>query len=849
MVAAGTLSKYKEEVDKFLISKGLKAKVTGSIHMSLSFTSPGEYMIGGLFPIHFTPMEDVDRLKPVVPDCEKSEFWKNMWTAFQAMRFAIDEINNSTKLLPGITLGYDITDSCFEAVDIQATFKLLSGKQRTELEILNNYTAYQPRVIAVIGPSSTDVAIIIAKVLGFFLVPQISYQASGEILSDKMRFPSFFRTIPSDKNQANAMTLLIQEFHWNWIAVIGSDNEYGRKGVNRVVELASAAGVCIAYQGIITTSPEVVIQVINNISSTVNVTVLFSNELMAQVFFSLVVAQNLTSKVWIVSEAISLSEKIINIPNIESIGTVIGIAIKEGQMAHFKDFLDKPLSCTNPRFMPDSELGESTNSRCSCDQACSQFDWLSAKHLNSVSYRLEKRVSYNVYSAVYAVAHALHNLLQCNAAQCNKIHKILPWQLLHSLKTVKFNLHDHTLYFDEHGDPPTGYDIVLWDWTKNHAHFKTIGFYLPTPRQMNIDSSLINWNWGDNLTPISNCSAMCAPGQKKIQRGIHHCCFDCEDCPSGTFQNQSDPHHCMDCLWQQWSPPKSHHCLERELYYLEWNSAFSIFLLILANGGIVLTITITVIFVCNCDTPVVKSSGGRMCFLMLVSMLCSFSCVYFYIGKPNKVFCQIRQPFFMMSFTICLSCILVRSFQIVCIFKMAAKLPKAHDYWVKYNGQYLFIILSTCVQIVICAVWLIADPPIPKGHIIEKAIILDCNIGNVITFSLGFLYTVFLTVACFLFAYMGRDLPKNYNEAKFIAFSMMICFVYYILYMTSMVTPNQERYTSSIQTFLTVTSAFSVAMGYFLPKCYIILFMPQNNTMAYFQSCIQDYTKRQNGAN
>ncbi|XP_072333831.1 taste receptor type 1 member 1-like [Scyliorhinus torazame] len=778
-----------------------------------------------------------------------SKFRKDMWTAFQAMRFAIDEINNSTKLLPGITLGYDITDSCLEVVDIQASFRFLSGKRRTELEILNNYTAYQPRVIAVIGPPSTDVAITIAKMLGLFLVPQISYLASGEILSDKMRFPSFFRTIPSDKNQANAMSLLIQKFHWNWIAVIGSDNEYGRKGVNKVVELASAAGTCIAYQGIITTSPEVVIQVINNISSTVNVTVLFSNELTAQVFFSLVVAQNLTSKVWIVSEAISLSQEIIKIPNIESIGTVMGIAIKEGQMAHFKEFLDKRVNFTNPRIMPDPGLEENTDSRGSCDQACSQFDWLSAKQLNSILYRLEKRVSYNVYSAVYAIAHALHNLLQCNAAQCDKTHRILPWQLLSSLKMVKFNLHNHTLYFDEHGDPPTGYDIVLWDWTRIHVHFKIIGSYLPTARQINIDSSLIHWSWGDNLTPISNCSAMCDPGQRKIQRGIYPCCFDCEDCPSGTFHNQTDPYHCMDCLWQQWSPPKSPLCLERELYYLEWNSAFSIFLLILANGGIVLTITIAIIFTLNYNTPVVKSAGGRTCFLMLVSMLCTFSCVYFYIGKPSKVFCQIRQPFFLVSFTICLSCILVRSFQIVCIFKMAAKLPKAHDYWVKYNGQYLFIFVSTCVQIVICGVWLIADPPTPKGHIIEKAIILDCNIGNVIAFSLSFLYTVLLTVACFLFAYMGRDLPKNYNEAKFIAFSMMICFVYYILYMTSMVTPNQERYTSSIQTFLTVTSAFSIAIGYFLPKCSIILFIPQNNTMTYFQFCIQDYTKKQNGPN
>ncbi|XP_032903699.1 taste receptor type 1 member 2-like [Amblyraja radiata] len=342
---------------------------------------------------------------------------------------------------------------------------------------------------------------------------------------------------------------------------------------------------------------------------------------------------------------------------------------------------------------------------------------------------------------------------------------------------------------------------------------------------------------------------MCEPGQKKVPRGIFPCCYNCEDCPSGTFLNQSDPYSCVDCLWHQWSPPRSHHCMERELNYLEWHAPFSIFLLTLTNGGLLLTIIIAIIFILNYNTPVVRSAGGRMCFLMLASIICSFSCVFFYIDKPSNAFCQIRQIFFTVSFTICLSCILVRSFQIVCIFKLAAKLPKAHEYWVKYNGQYMFIFLSTFIQIIICTVWMITGPPSTHGHIITKAIVLDCNIGNTIGFSLSFLYTVFLTVACFIFAYMGRDLPKNYNEAKFIAFSMMICFVYYILYMTSMVTPNQERYTSHIQTFLTVTSAFSIALGYFVPKCYIILFMPQNNTMVYFQSCIQDYTKRQNDAN
>lgn len=45
----------------------------------------------------------------------------------------------------------------------------------------------------------------VASVLALFPVPQISYMATSPFLSSKERFPRFFRTVPSDVNQARAM--------------------------------------------------------------------------------------------------------------------------------------------------------------------------------------------------------------------------------------------------------------------------------------------------------------------------------------------------------------------------------------------------------------------------------------------------------------------------------------------------------------------------------------------------------------------------------------------------------------------------------------------------------------------
>lgn len=39
--------------------------------------------------------------------------------------------------------------------------------------------------------------------------------------------------------------------------------------------------------------------------------------------------------------------------------------------------------------------------------------------------------------------------------------------------------------------------------------------------------------------PVSMCSKSCQPGQRKKPVGLHPCCFECMDCPAGTYLNLS----------------------------------------------------------------------------------------------------------------------------------------------------------------------------------------------------------------------------------------------------------------------------------------------------------------------
>lgn len=92
----------------------------------------------------------------------------------QMMRFAVEEINNSSALLPNVTLGYEIHDTCTEAANLHGTLRALGREGRHDVEVLSAPQRYEPRAVAVIGPDSTQLALTTAAILGVFLVPEVS---------------------------------------------------------------------------------------------------------------------------------------------------------------------------------------------------------------------------------------------------------------------------------------------------------------------------------------------------------------------------------------------------------------------------------------------------------------------------------------------------------------------------------------------------------------------------------------------------------------------------------------------------------------------------------------------------
>ncbi|NXG73378.1 TS1R1 protein, partial [Baryphthengus martii] len=565
-------------------------------------------------------------------------------------------------------------------------------------EVLPDFCRHQPRAVAVIGPDSTRLALTTAAILGVCLVPEISYEASSATLSLKRFYPSFLRTIPSDGQQVKAIFLLLQRFGWTWVALLGSDNAYGRESLDALYKLLTVNDVCVAYRGIIPVnadagSPELhdLVRILMDVR--VNVTVVFSNRQSARPFFEVVVQRNVTGMVWVGSEDWSLAQTIWQVPGIPSIGSVIGMTVEKTEptlLERFKSWKKAEESAAAEGAGSRAATGAVEGSgHLDCTQRCT-----SCPSLATTPDTYDAQASFSVYAAVYAVAHGLHRLLGCGVGACAR-RTVYPWQLLPHIKQVNFTLYKSRISFDANGDIRKGYDIVMWNWSGPSWAFNVIGKFRGSPDRLSIEQDKALWHTGDHQAPSSVCAEACRPGEKRLQRSRHRCCFSCVACPSGTFLNRSDLYSCQPCGADEWAPTRSEACFNRTLEFLSWSEPISWVLLTLTVLLMLLLAGLAVLFAQNASTPVVKSAGGKMCFLMLGSLACACSSFFCYFGEPARHTCLLRLPLFNIGFTLFLSCVATRSFQIICIFKLNARWPALYAAWLRVRGPVLFVAGST----------------------------------------------------------------------------------------------------------------------------------------------------------
>uniref|UniRef100_A0A3Q3B8Q2 Extracellular calcium-sensing receptor-like n=1 Tax=Kryptolebias marmoratus TaxID=37003 RepID=A0A3Q3B8Q2_KRYMA len=796
----------------------------------------GDIMLGGIFYFHssWKNIENTYTQKPLPLECISLNFREFQFA--QAMRFAIEEINNSTDLLPGISLGYHIYDTCGSIVrSIKVALALNNGNDNVST------TSEEPctrpiQVQAIVGETSSSPSTAIATVIGPFHIPLISHFATCACLSDKSKYQSFLRTIPSDYYQSRALAQLVKHFGWTWVGAICTNDDYGNNGMAIFTETAEQLGICLEYSVSFfrTDSTEKLEKIINIIkASTSKVIVAFVSHLDMDVLIHELSNHNLTGYQWVGSESWIFDSQIAAMDKNHILDGAIGLSIPKAHVSGLKEFmLDvKPLnSSNNDLFIEFYEAlfsckfkklqSEKIQTECTGHEDLTGVE-------NSFTEMSLMPILNNVYIGVYAVAHALHNILKCNKT-CNTNVQLYPFTILQHIFKIRFKTKGGLeVYFNEYGDPAAKYEIINWQPRDNGImDFVTVGLYdasLPADKQLNLQNK--------TFVPVSVCSEKCPPGTRKVlQKGKPVCCHDCLRCAEGEMSNFTDSVTCVRCPPESWSNDRRNTCVIKEAVFLSYEEIMGVLLTAAALFGTCMTSAVALIFFRNRKTPLVRANNSELSFLLLFSLTLCFLCSLTFIGRPTEWSCMLRHTTFGITFVLCISCVLGKTMVVLMAFK--ATLPGSNV--MKLFGptqQRLSVLGFTLIQVIICILWLTISPPFPSKNFKEfkDKIILECALGSAVGFWSVLGYIGLLAMLCFIFAFLARKLPDNFNEAKFITFSMLIFCAVWITFIPAYVS-SPGKFSVAVEIFAILASSFGLLICIFIPKCYIMLLKPEKNT-------------------
>ncbi|KAM4709340.1 vomeronasal type-2 receptor 26-like [Discoglossus pictus] len=334
------------------------------------------------------------------------------------------------------------------------------------------------------------------------------------------------------------------------------------------------------------------------------------------------------------------------------------------------------------------------------------------------------------------------------------------------------------------------------------------------------------------LFPQSKCSEICLPGYRKAEiEGKPTCCHQCVSCPEGEISNTTDSDICQTCPDNEWPNEKKDQCRPKVMEFLSYlNDHVAILFLFFSVLFSCLTLLILGIFIFYLDTPIVKANNQNLSFLLLVSIILTYLCVFLFIGRPVDITCQLRHISFGIIFSVAVSSLLAKTIMVYVAFQ-ATKPGRILRKWLDTKLSNSIVIVSSSIQVIFCVSWLVISPPYQEMnmHSDPGKIIVQCNEGSAFAFYSVLGYMGLLAAVSFVIAFYTRALPESFNEAKFITFSMLVfCSVWIAMIPAYLSTKGKQMV--AVEIFAILASNTGLLGCIFFPKCYIILFRSEMNT-------------------
>ncbi|EYB97842.1 hypothetical protein Y032_0136g1956 [Ancylostoma ceylanicum] len=780
----------------------------------------GDLMLGGVFPVH---------TKSQNPDEPCGEIAETRGVhRVEAMLYALDQINAQKDFLRGYKLGALILDSCSNpayALNQSLEFvRDMIGSSDASDYVCSDGSDPRTRsinkkknVVAVVGASYSSVTVQIANLLRLFRIVQVSPASTNADLSDKSRFEYFARTVPSDDYQAMAMVEIAVRFKWTYVSLVYSADEYGELGADAFKKEARKKGICIAIEERIQNKKESFVESIDNLVKKLQpdkkvgarVVVLFVGteyvpELLKHTAERMKLSAGYSKKkiIWLASESWDRNNEkyMIGHNRLAAQGALV-LMLASQKVPSFDEYL-LSLHPGSEKFERNKWLRELWISKYKCS-----FDLPPESTENRCedarqtgdNFHADDKVQF-VIDAVYAIAHALQAMKSkvCpdDAIETSWISRYSKKpDICHAMQNIdgdefyqkyllKVQFQDivgKNFRFSPQGDGPASYTILTYkpksldkkrrvadDDASDGSDYVEIGHWSENNLTIYEDEL---W-WGADQVPFSQCSLECRTGYRKQLIKDEQCCWACSKCDDYEFLINET--HCVACELGWWPTEDRKGCYDMSIAHLKhmrWSSLYSIVPAIFAVIGIIATLFVIVIYIIYNETPVVKASGRELSYLLLISMIMCYAMTFVLLSRPNTIVCAIKRTGIGFAFSCLYAAMLVKTNRIARIFSQAS-LSAQRPLFISPLSQVVMTSMLAGVQLIGSLIWLFVVPPGSRhDYPTRDQVVLTCNVPDH-HFLYSLAYDGILIIACTVYAVKTRKVPENFNETKFIGFSM-----------------------------------------------------------------------------
>ncbi|XP_007644607.1 vomeronasal type-2 receptor 116 [Cricetulus griseus] len=769
-----------------------------------------------------------------------------------AFIFAIEEINRNPHLLPNTSLGFDFYNVQRSEWDfLREAFLWLTGMG---INIPNYTCRRENKAVALLTGVSWATSARIGRLLNLYKYPQLSFGPFDSFLSDRSQFSSLYQTAPRDTSLFFGIVSLMIHFSWSWVGLILIDNHKGIQILSDFREEFQRNKICVAFIKMMSENmiysdyvDEATLRLI--LMSSANVVIFYDDTESAHGILLHPMYLLKTWKVWVMNSQMDIGS-IVDPFVFDSFHGTIYFVHHHDEISDFRKFMQ---TYTPSKYPEDHYLARFWNLYFNCSFSlpdCKISDNClpnaSLELLPSNMWNMDMtEEAYNMYNSVYAVAHSLHEMtlkqIQIKT-HGNGVGNPNPLELHSFLKQIHFkNGAGHHVVLDSQMKLDEEYDIFnVWNFPpgfRQNIKVGTFSLKAPQGQQLFLSDHMIQWDTGFTELPSSVCSESCVPGfRKSTQEGQAMCCYDCIPCPLNEISNKTDMDNCVKCPESHYANAQQTHCFEKAVTFLSYEDPLGMALSCMSLGCSVLTLGVFSVFVKHHHTPIVKANNQALTYILLMTLTFCFLCPLLFIGHPNTVTCILQQSTFAVLFMVALSTVLAKTLTVVLAFKSTVT-GRMVSWIMKSRAPNYIIPICSLILLVLCGIWLSTSPPFTDSDAYTEHghIIIICNKGSTIAFHSVLGYLCSMALGNYILAYLSRNLPDTFNEAKLMTFSMLVFFSVWVTFLP-VYHSTKGKVMLAMEVFAILASSAGLLGFIFAPKCYILLLRPERNSLHFMKS-------------